>query len=80
VWPSISPWMRARVNAQMVSGDETWLKISGRWSDGCVVLDVPSELPVLAALLPSRGPWACRWVGRHLRQLTTVPRVLSTDG
>ena len=25
-------------------------------------------------------PWACRWVGRQLRQLNKVPRVLITDG
>src|SRR2546422_388523 len=41
---------------------------------------VPTELPVLAALLPSRGQWACRWVGRQLRQLKKVPKVLITDG
>src|SRR4029434_9626275 len=45
-----------------------------------VVLDVSTELPVLAALLPSRGQWACRWVGRQLRQLKKVPKVLITDG
>jgi hypothetical protein len=33
----------------MVSGDEQWLKIRGRWQYGFVVLDVPTELPVLAA-------------------------------
>jgi len=43
-------------------------------------LDVDTELPVLAALLPSRGQWACRWVGRQLRQLKHVPKVLITDG
>ena len=41
---------------------------------------MPTELPVLAALLPSRGQWACRWVGRRLRQLKKVPKVLITDG
>jgi hypothetical protein len=64
----------------MVYVDEKWLKLRGRWSYGCVVLDVPTELPVLAALLPSRGQWACRWVGRQLRLLTHVPKVLITDG
>jgi hypothetical protein len=43
-------------------------------------LEVPTELPVLAALLPSRGPWACRWVGRQLRLLKKVPQVIITDG
>src|SRR6266850_2355756 len=41
---------------------------------------VTPELPLLAALLPSRGQWACRWVGRQLRQLKNVPQVLITDG
>jgi hypothetical protein len=43
-------------------------------------LDGATELLVLAALLPSRGQWACRWVGRQLRQLQKVPKVLITDG
>jgi transposase-like protein len=72
--------MREHVKAHMVYVDEKWRKIRGRWSYGCVVLDVPTELPVLAALLPSRGQWACRWVGRQLRLLTQVPKVLITDG
>jgi hypothetical protein len=37
-------------------------------------LDVYTELPVLAALLPSRSQWACRWLGRQLRQLKKVPQ------
>jgi transposase-like protein len=41
---------------------------------------VPTELPVLAALLPSRSQWACRWVGAQLRQLKQMPQVLITDG
>ena len=64
----------------MVYVDEKWLKIRGRWYYWFVVLDVPTELPVLAALLPSRSQWACRWVGRQLRQLNKVPKVLITDG
>jgi hypothetical protein len=38
--------------------DEKWLKIRRRWQYWYVVLDVPTELPVLAALLPLRGQWA----------------------
>jgi transposase-like protein len=64
----------------MVDVDEQWLKIRGRWPYWFVVLDVDTALPVLAALLPSRSPWACRWLGRQLHQLTHVPRVLITDG
>ena len=79
-WPLISRWLGERVHASMVYVDEKWLKIRGRWHYWFVVLDVPTELPVLAALLPSRGQWACRWVGRQLRQLKRVPQVLITDG
>ena len=64
----------------MVSVEEKWRTLRGRWYDWFVVLEVPTELPVLAALLPSRGQWACRGVGRQLRQLKKVPKVLSTDG
>ena len=64
----------------MVSVDEQWLKLRGRWHYGFVVLDVSTALPVLAALLPSRGQWACRWVGWQVRQRTKVPKVLITDG
>src|SRR3989449_7950448 len=80
LWPLISRWLGERVKASMVSVDEKWLKIRGRWHYWFVVLDVPTELPLLAALLPSRGQWACRWVGRQLRQLKKVPKVLITDG
>ncbi|MBI3328538.1 MAG: hypothetical protein HYZ81_17785 [Nitrospinae bacterium] len=64
----------------MVYVEEKWLKIRGRWSYWCVVLDGPTELPVLAVLRPSRGQWACGWVGRQRRQLTQVPPVLITEG
>lgn len=80
LWPLVSQWIIERVKAQMVYVDEKWLKIRGRWHYWFVVLDVPTELPVLAALLPSRGQWACRWVGRQLRWLKKVPKVLLTDG
>ena len=80
LWPLISRWIGEQVQASMVYVDEKWLKIRGRWHYWFVVLDVATELPVLAALLPSRGQWACRWVGRQLRQLKKVPKVLITDG
>jgi transposase-like protein len=80
VWPLVYPWIVERVKAQMVYVDEKWLKIRGRWHYWFVVLDVPTELPVLATILPSRSQWACRWVGRQLRRLKKVPRVIITDG
>jgi transposase-like protein len=80
LWPLVSQWIGEQVKAQMVYVDEKWLKIRGRWHYWFVVLDVPTELPVLAVILPSRGQWACRWVGRQLRQLKKVPKVLITDG
>jgi hypothetical protein len=72
--------MGERVKASMVYVDEKWLKSRGRGHYWCVVLDVTTELPGLAVLLPSRGQWAWRWVGRPLRQRKKVPKVLSTDG
>jgi transposase-like protein len=80
LWPIIYRWIGERVKARMVYVDEKWLKICGRWHYWFVVLDVDTELPVLAALLPSRGQWACRWVDRQLRRLKKVPKVLITDG
>jgi hypothetical protein len=80
LWPLAAHWIGERVKAPMVSGDEKWLKLRGRWQYGFVVLDVDTELPVLAALLPSRSQWACRWLGRQLRLLTQVPRGLSPMG
>jgi transposase-like protein len=80
LWPIIAQWLGECVKGQMVYVDEKWLKIRGRWHYWFVVLDVPTELPVLAALLPSRSQWACRWIGRQLRQLRRVPHVLMTDG
>ena len=79
-WPLVAPWMTARVRAQRVDVDAKWLKIRGRWQSGFVGFAGPTALPVLAALLPSRGQGACRWVDAPLRQLKPVPRVLITDG
>jgi len=67
--PRIAQWIGERVQAQRVYVDEKWLKIRGRWQYWFVVLDGPTELPVLAALLPSRSQWACRWIGRQLPRL-----------
>ena len=80
LWPMIAQWLVERVQAHMVYIDEKWLKLRGRWHYWFVVLDVPTELPVLAALLPSRSQWACRWLGRQLHGLKQVPRVIITDG
>jgi transposase-like protein len=80
VWPSVSQRIGARVRARPVYVDEKWLKIRGRWHHWYVVLDVHTELPVLATSLPSRSQWACRWLRAHLRRLKQVPRVIITDG
>jgi transposase-like protein len=80
LWPLVYQCIEERVKAQMVYVDEKWLKIRGRWHYWFVVLDVTTELPVLAVLLPSRSQWACRWLGWQLRRLKKVPRVIITDG
>jgi hypothetical protein len=80
LWPVVSHGIGARVKAHMVDVDEQWLTIQGRWPEWFVVLDVTTELPVLAALLPSRSQGACRWLGRQRRWLKNVPQVLMTDG
>jgi hypothetical protein len=64
----------------MVSIAAKWLTLRGRWHYWFVVLDVPTELPGLAAVLPSRRPWACRWLGRPRYGLTHVPPVIIPDG
>jgi transposase-like protein len=80
LWPIIAQGIVERIKAQMVYVDEKWLKVRGRWHYWFIVLDVTTELPVLAALLPSRRQWACRWLGWQLRQLKKVPHVIITDG
>jgi transposase-like protein len=80
LWPLVYQGIVERVKAHMVYVDEKWLKIRGRWYYWFVVLDVATELPVLAALLPSRSQWACRWLGAQLRRLNKVPQVIITDG
>jgi hypothetical protein len=60
LWPLISRWMAERVHASMVSAEEQWLTSRERWQYWFIVLEVPTELPVLAAFLPSRCQWACR--------------------
>jgi len=80
VWPLVYRWIRERVKARMVYVDEKWIKIRGRWHYWFVVLDTDTELPVLAALLPSRGQWACRWIGCQLKRIKKIPSVMITDG
>jgi len=55
LWPMVYHGSVEGVKAHMVYVDEKGLKIRGRWHHWFVVFDVPTELPVLAALLPSRG-------------------------
>src|SRR2546425_8793752 len=76
----ISPWLVERVNAPMDDVDEKALKSRGLWDSWFVVLDGPTALPVLVALLPSRRQWAWRWLGRQLARLQKVPRGLITEG
>jgi transposase-like protein len=68
------------VKAHMVYMDEKSLKIRGRWEYWFVVLDVHTELPVLAAVPSSRSQWAYRWLGRQLCLLKIVPHVIIMDG
>jgi len=64
----------------MVDGEEQWLKLRGRWHDWGVGLDVTTALAVLAALLPSRRPWAGRGLGWQRRRLKKGPRVSIPEG
>ncbi len=80
LWPLVYQWIGERVKAQLVYGDAKGLKTRGRWHYWFVVLDVTTELPVLAALLPSRRQWACRWLGWQRRRLQKGPRVIITAG
>ena len=64
----------------MGSGEEPWLKRRGRWHACFVVWDGDTAVPGRAALLPARGQWACRGVGRPRRRRNNVPQVLITDG
>lgn len=55
LWPSAYQWILDKVQAGKVYIDEKWLKIKGKWHYWFVVLEAETELPVLAALLPSRS-------------------------
>ncbi|MFC1716801.1 DDE-type integrase/transposase/recombinase [Candidatus Poribacteria bacterium] len=79
-WPIVYKWILDNVKARTVYIDEKWLKIRGRWRYWFVVLDTETGLPVLAALLPSTGKWACRWIGVMLKRIGKIPRVIITDG
>ena len=80
LWPTVYQWILERVKAKMVYIDEKWIRIRGRWRYWYVVLDVETELPVLATLLSSRTKWACRWLGCLLKQIKKIPGVIITDG
>ncbi len=80
LWPIVYKWILDNVKARTVYIDEKWLKIRGKWRYWFVVLDTETGLPVLAALLPSTGKWACRWIGVMLKRIGKIPRVIITDG
>jgi transposase-like protein len=80
LWPIVYRWILDNVRAKAVYIDEKWLKIRGKWLYWFVVLDTETGLPVLAALLPSTGKWACRWIGVMLKRIGKIPRVIITDG
>ncbi len=80
LWPIVYKWILDNVKAKAVYIDEKWLKIRGKWFYWFVVLDAETGLPVLAALLPSTGKWACRWIGVMLKRIGKIPRVIITDG
>ena len=76
LWPIVYKWILDNVKAKAVYIDEKWLKIRGKWLYWFVVLDTETGLPVLAALLPSAGKWACRWIGVRKKKMK---RVLQTN-
>lgn len=80
LWPIVNKWILDNVKAKAVYIDEKWLKIRGKWLYWFVVLDTETGLPVLAALLPSTGKWACRWIGVMLKRIGKIPRFIITDG
>jgi hypothetical protein len=80
LWRTVSQVVGERLKSRMVNMDEKWFKIRGRGQCGFVVLDVSSELPMLAAVPPSRSQWVCRWISRHLHGLKKVSRVVITAG
>ena len=80
LWPIVYKWILDNVKARSVYIDEKWLKIRGKWLYWYVVLDIETGLPVLAALLPSTGKWACRWIGVMLKRIGKIPRIIITDG
>ena len=80
LWPILYRWILDNVKTKAVYIDEKWLKIRGKWLYWFVVLDTETGLPVLAALLPSTGKWACRWIGIMLKRIGKIPRVIITDG
>ena len=80
LWPIVYEWIVDKVKARAVYIDEKWLKIRGKWYYWFVVLDVTTQLPVLASLLPSRSKWACRWIGVKLKSIGKIPKVIITDG
>ena len=44
------------------------------------MLDVVTELPVLALLLPHKNEWACKRIGVKFRCLGKIQKVIITDG
>jgi hypothetical protein len=79
-WPLVYPGRGEQVKAQMVSGEEPWRQSRGRWPYGFVVLDVTTELPGLAALLPAPSPGAWGGRGWPRRRRQQGPRVLIPEG
>ena len=65
-------------NSSTSSVYQKWLKIRGKRYYWFVVLDVETELPILASLLGTKSEWACKWVGVKLKSIGKL--VIITDG
>lgn len=80
IWAEVGGWIVEGIRGSIVYVDEKWLKIRGQWYYWFLVLDAATEIPVVTYLSPTRGVWACRWVGVKLRQLGLPITTVITDG
>lgn len=80
LYPMVQDALKGRIKASVVLVDEKWIKLRGRWWYWFVALQEDTGLPLACYLSPTRGRWACRWMGVKLKRLGISIKAIVTDG
>ena len=80
LYPMVQDALKGRVKASVALVDEKWIKLRGIWWYWFVAIDQGTGLPLVSYLSPTRGAFACRYMGIKLQRLGLHIKAVVTDG